>query len=61
MKMLSVLLAFCEWNAEVTVCFPSQRADNANDVFFDISVNNLLNNQQGWQWFQMPQGSCEVT
>ena len=31
------------------------------DVFFVVRLNNLLNEQSGYRWFQTPWRSCDVT
>ena len=50
MESLSALTALCEGNTPVTGEFPSQRAGDADfDVFFDASLNKMLN-KPSIQW-----------
>ena len=45
----------------VTGEFPSQKASYASfDVFFDVSINRLLNKHLSFQWFEMPCRSYHI-
>ena len=51
------------WGASpVTSGVPSQRYGNSSfEVFWVISLKNLLNNQSSCEWFEMPWHSCDNT
>ena len=62
MEMLSALLALCDGKPLVTGGFPSQRASNISfGVFFDVSLNKLLNKQLGCQLLKASWSSCDIT
>ena len=55
MERVSALLALYEGNPPVTGGFPSQRASNASfGVFFDVSLNKMLNKQSSCRRFETP-------
>ena len=49
---------FCEGNPPVTDGFSSQWAVKQAWIFFDVSVNKLLNKKSSYQWFKMSCGLC---
>ena len=58
METLSVLLAICAGNSQVTGEFPAQSpVTRSFDVFFDLYLNKRLSKQsRGW-WFKTPSRS----
>ena len=55
METFSALLALCAGNSPVTGEFPSQRPVTWSfDVFFDLRLNNRLNEQSWGWWFETP-------
>ena len=55
METFSTLLAFCAGNSPVTGEFSAQRpVMRSFDVFFDLSLNQLLSQQWRRRWFEMP-------
>ena len=62
MKTLAALLALCEGNPPINSGFPPKGlVMQSFDVFFDVSLNTLLNKWSSGQWFEMHQCSCDVT
>ena len=55
MEIFSALLALCKGNPPVTGGFPSQRPVTRNfENFFDLCLNNRLNNQSRRRWSETP-------
>ena len=58
METFAALLALCEGNPPVTGGFPSQRpVTRSFDVFFNLSLNKLLNKKSRRWWFETPSRS----
>ena len=58
METFSTLLALSAVNSPVTGEFPPQRPVTWSfDVFFDLSLNQQLSKQWGYQWFEKPSSS----
>ena len=61
MGTLSVLLALCEGYPPVTSGYPSQRASNTGfDVFFNVSLYQLLQEQSRAGDLRRHDGRCDV-
>ena len=58
METFSALPDLYAGNSPVTGEFPSQRpVTRSFDIFFDLQLNNRLNKQSRWRWYETPSGS----